>query len=158
MGLVVSADELEKELLSRPPGRVVFTNGCFDLLHVGHLSTLRKAKGLGDILVVGVNSDASVRRLKGAGRPFVSHSERAELVAALEPVDFVVVFEETTPEALIARIRPDVHVKGGDYAEADLPEARLVRSYGGEVVIVEEVAGKSTTELARRLEREGGSS
>ncbi len=156
MGQVVSLEELELELAKNPDARVVFTNGCFDILHVGHLSTLRKAKALGDVLVVAVNSDDSVRGLKGPGRPIMPQEERAELVAALEPVDYVVVFGEPTPEALIARLRPAVQVKGGDYCEKDLPEAKTVRSYGGEVVIVDQVHGKSTTDLAHRMERERG--
>lgn len=139
-----------------PAARVAFTNGCFDILHVGHLATLRSARALGDVLVVGLNSDNSVACLKGDGRPFNNSRDRAELLAALEPVDFVVVFDEATPEALIARIKPAVHVKGGDYAAGDLPEATLVRSYGGEVVVVDEVPGKSTSELIARIKGEKG--
>lgn len=156
MGRVISAQEVEKELRSRPAGRVVFTNGCFDLLHAGHLATLKKAKSLGDVLVVGVNSDASVVGLKGPDRPYVPEQDRAELVAALEPVDYVVIFSEPTPVALIELLKPDVHVKGGDYAEEDLPEANLVRSYGGEVVVAEQVPGKSTSDLIAGIRRRQG--
>jgi rfaE bifunctional protein nucleotidyltransferase chain/domain len=131
--------------------RIVFTNGCFDLLHVGHTRYLQKARALGDLLVVGVNTDASVRRLKGAHRPMVPECERAELVAALECVDHVTLFDEDTPEALIADVQPYRHVKGGDYQAADLPETRLVRDLGGEVVILPFTEGRSTTNLVRRV-------
>ncbi len=154
MGRVVSVDELEKELGAGPHERVVFTDGCFDLLHAGHLATLRRAASLGDTLVVGLNSDSSVARLKGSDRPFIGQKDRAELLAALDPVDYVVVFDEPDPEALIARIKPHVHVKGGDYTPDELPEADLVRSYGGEVVIAEEVPGISTTELIAKIRGE----
>jgi rfaE bifunctional protein nucleotidyltransferase chain/domain len=133
--------------------RIVLTNGCFDLLHVGHTRYLEKARALGDLLVVGVNTDASVRRLKGADRPLVPESERAELVAALACVDHVTLFEEDTPEALIAVVRPYRHVKGGDYQAADLPETRLVRELGGEVVILPFTEGRSTTALIQNVAR-----
>jgi rfaE bifunctional protein nucleotidyltransferase chain/domain len=126
---------------------VVFTNGCFDILHVGHLRTLQVARGQGDLLVVGVNGDASVRSLKGPSRPINSQADRAELLGGLACVDYVVIFEETTPLELLAKIRPDVHVKGGDYQLADLPEAQLVQSYGGRVHLTELVPGRSTTAL-----------
>jgi rfaE bifunctional protein nucleotidyltransferase chain/domain len=130
----------------------VTTNGCFDLLHVGHLAVLRQAKALGDILVVAINDDESVRRLKGPSRPIVPAAERAELVAALELVDYVVLFGEDTPERVLAAIKPAVHVKGGDYRTQDLPEARVVQSNGGTVVIVGLVPGHSTTDLIRKAE------
>jgi D-glycero-beta-D-manno-heptose 1-phosphate adenylyltransferase len=129
--------------------RVVFTNGCFDLLHVGHLRYLQGARAQGDALVVGINSDASVRALKGPSRPVVAEDERAELLAGLECVDYVTLFGEAVPHAVIELLKPDVHVKGGDYREEDLPEAELVRSYGGSVVIMPLVPGRSTTELLR---------
>jgi rfaE bifunctional protein nucleotidyltransferase chain/domain len=135
--------------------RIVFTNGCFDLLHVGHTRYLQKARALGDLLVVGVNTDGSVRRLKGAHRPMVPESERAELVAALECVDHVTLFDEDTPEALIAEVRPYRHVKGGDYQAVDLPETRLVRDLGGEVVILPCTEGRSTTALVQSIVRSG---
>lgn len=131
--------------------RVVFTNGCFDLLHVGHLRYLRQARALGDVLVVGLNADSSVRELKGAGRPLVPEEERAELLAGLECVDHVTIFAERTPEVTLYALRPHVHVKGGDYQADSLPEASLVRALGGEVVIVPFVPDRSTTELVRRL-------
>jgi rfaE bifunctional protein nucleotidyltransferase chain/domain len=150
---VVTWDELERRLapLRATGGRVVFTNGCFDLLHVGHVRCLQAARRLGDVLVVGVNSDRSVRGLKGEDRPIVPQDERAEVLAALACVDYVTIFEETTPERLLARLRPDVHVKGGDYREEDLPEAPLVRSWGGEIVLLPLTQGRSTTGLAKKL-------
>jgi D-glycero-beta-D-manno-heptose 1-phosphate adenylyltransferase len=139
----------------RAAGRVVvWTNGCFDLLHVGHVRSLKAAGALGDVLVVGVNSDASVRRLKGPGRPLVPAAERAELVAALACVDHVVVFDEDTPEECIRLLRPDVHCKGADYAPPHgkpIPEAALVASYGGRVAFLPLVEGLSSTDLLRRI-------
>jgi D-beta-D-heptose 7-phosphate kinase / D-beta-D-heptose 1-phosphate adenosyltransferase len=131
----------------RHGGRLVATGGCFDLLHAGHVSLLRQARALGDALVVCLNSDASVRRLKGRGRPIVPAGDRARLLAELESVDAVVVFDESSPEALLDRLRPDVWVKGGDYTDADLPEAATVRRHGGDVVIIPTVAGYSTTRI-----------
>ncbi|GGL51053.1 D-glycero-beta-D-manno-heptose 1-phosphate adenylyltransferase [Planomonospora parontospora] len=127
--------------------RLVATGGCFDLLHAGHVSLLRRARALGDALIVCVNSDDSVRRLKGAGRPVVGEEDRTEVLRALECVDAVAVFDESTPAALIERLRPDVWVKGGDYAESDLPEAEVVHRAGGEIVILPLVPGQSTTNL-----------
>lgn len=131
--------------------RIVLTNGCFDILHVGHLSYLRQARGLGDVLIVGVNSDDSVRRLKGDGRPVNTAHDRAELVAGLSCVDLVVVFPELTPRRLIELVRPDVYVKGGDYALATLPERDLVQRLGGRVEIVSHLPGRSTTGIVARL-------
>jgi rfaE bifunctional protein nucleotidyltransferase chain/domain len=139
------------EAYRRAGRRIVFTNGCFDLLHVGHTRYLQQARALGDVLVVGLNSDASVRRLKGPHRPLMPQGERAELIAALACVDHVTFFDEDTPEALIAEVRPYRHVKGGDYQADDLPETRLVRDLGGEVVILPFTEGRSTTGLIRRV-------
>ena len=133
---------------------VVWTNGCFDLVHAGHARSLRAARELGDVLVVGVNSDDSVRRLKGPGRPVLPESERAELVASLACVDFVVVFGEDTPSECIRLLRPAVHCKGADYAPPGgkpVPEAAVVESYGGRVFFLPLIEGISTTELIRRL-------
>jgi rfaE bifunctional protein nucleotidyltransferase chain/domain len=152
MGRVVDMQELT-DILGEGAGRasrVVTTNGCFDVLHVGHLELLRQAKRLGDVLVVLVNDDASVRDLKGPSRPIVPLGDRAELLAALEPVDYVVAFSESTPVDALTRIRPAVHVKGGDYEAADLPETPVVEAGGGSVVIVPLVAGRSTTGLIDR--------
>jgi rfaE bifunctional protein nucleotidyltransferase chain/domain len=128
-------------------GRVIATGGCFDLLHAGHLSLLEGARALGDHLIVLVNSDESVRRLKGPGRPLVHEDERRRLLEALRCVDAVELFEEDTPAAALERLRPDVFVKGADYAAHELPEAALMRRIGGEVRILPYVAGRSTTRL-----------
>jgi rfaE bifunctional protein nucleotidyltransferase chain/domain len=133
---------------------VVFTNGVFDLLHAGHVALLEAARAAGDALVVGVNTDASVRRLgKGPDRPLVAEGERARLLAALAAVDCVVPFDEDTPLALIERLRPDVLVKGADYARAAIVGAAEVEGWGGRVVQVPLVEGKSTTDLVRKLRR-----
>jgi rfaE bifunctional protein nucleotidyltransferase chain/domain len=127
--------------------RVVCTNGVFDVLHVGHVRYLQEARGLGDALIVGLNSDASTRAIKGAQRPLVPQSERAELLEALRCVDAVVAFEEPTADALLEALKPDVYVKGGDYAGDGPPEAPTVRKYGGEVRTLQLVQGRSTTDL-----------
>jgi rfaE bifunctional protein nucleotidyltransferase chain/domain len=129
-------------------GRVVATGGCFDLLHVGHLSLLQNARKLGDSLVVCLNSDASVERLKGRGRPIVPQRERAAMLRELRCVDAVTIFDEDTPAEALAAVRPDVYVKGGDYDHASLPERALVESWGGIVVIAPYVEGRSTTSIA----------
>ena len=132
--------------------RLVFTNGCFDLLHPGHVECLSRARELGEVLLVAVNSDASVRRLgKGPGRPLVDERSRAEVVAALECVDLVTVFDEDTPREVVAALQPDVLVKGGDYSEEEVAGARTVRASGGEVVIVPLLPGHSTSRLVERM-------
>jgi D-beta-D-heptose 7-phosphate kinase/D-beta-D-heptose 1-phosphate adenosyltransferase len=131
-------------------GTVVATGGCFDLLHPGHVATLRAARGLGDCLVVCINSDDSVRRLKGPSRPVVTAADRARVLEALEFVDAVVVFAEDTPAEVLDRIRPDVWAKGGDYAGADLPEAEVLRRWGGQAVVLPYLDGHSTTALVAR--------
>jgi D-beta-D-heptose 7-phosphate kinase/D-beta-D-heptose 1-phosphate adenosyltransferase len=137
----------------RAAGTIVFTNGCYDLLHVGHLRLLEAAAVLGDALVVGVNEDASVRRLKGGHRPYVPFDERATLVAALEAVDWVVGFDEDTPEALVRAIRPHVLVKGGDWPLERVAGRETVEASGGRVVRIPLVAGRSTTTLVERVAR-----
>ena len=132
-------------------GRVVFTNGCFDLLHPGHVRYLNAARALGDALVVGLNSDASVRRLKGSERPILACHERAEVLAGLAAVDHIVVFDDDTPRALVAALRPDVLVKGADWAEDDIAGAAEVRAAGGRVERIDLVPGVSTSELIRRV-------
>jgi rfaE bifunctional protein nucleotidyltransferase chain/domain len=127
--------------------RIVLANGCFDLLHVGHVRYLRHARRLGDVLFVGLNSDAAVARLKGAGRPLVPASERAEMLAALREVDHVVVFDEDTADRLIATLRPAVHAKGTDYAVGDVPEGATVRATGGTVVIAGDPKDHSSRDL-----------
>jgi rfaE bifunctional protein nucleotidyltransferase chain/domain len=131
--------------------RVVFTNGCFDLLHAGHASLLERAAALGGLLVVGVNSDSSVRRLKGAARPIVPEHERALLLASLRSVDYVVLFDEETPLRLITALRPDVLVKGEDYAREEIVGREVVEGFGGSVVRVPLVPGLSTSSLISRL-------
>ena len=133
---------------------VVFTNGCFDILHAGHVRYLNEAKGQGDILIVGLNSDESVRNLKGAGRPVNPEADRAEVLAGLRSVDHVVVFGEKTAEDLVRQLQPDVYVKGGDYSLDRLPESAIVAAYGGRTVLVSLVPGRSTTNVIRRLQSE----
>jgi D-beta-D-heptose 7-phosphate kinase / D-beta-D-heptose 1-phosphate adenosyltransferase len=138
----------------RQQGRsIVFTNGCFDIIHAGHTSYLSRAKSLGDVLVVGVNSDDGVRRLKGADRPINRLDDRIQVLSALSCVDYLVEFDEDTPVELIRRIRPDVFVKGGDYARADLPEADAVEEYGGRVEILPYVEARSTSGIIERIRR-----
>lgn len=131
--------------------KVVFTNGCFDILHVGHISYLENAKRQGDILIVGVNSDASTKRLKGPTRPINSQNDRACMLSALKSVDYTVIFDEDTPEDLIAYLKPSIHVKGGDYKKEDLPETKIVEAYGGKVIILNFVEGKSTTNIVNKI-------
>jgi D-beta-D-heptose 7-phosphate kinase/D-beta-D-heptose 1-phosphate adenosyltransferase len=139
------------EKARRQGKKVVFTNGCFDLLHVGHVTYLAEAAALGDVLIVGVNSDASVRRLKGAERPVIGERDRAALLAALAAVACVVVFDEETPHALLAAIRPDVLVKGGTYTPEQVVGHELVTAYGGEVRVTGVVDGISTTHILETI-------
>lgn len=152
---VLTRDEVVERFGPGRRGAVVFTNGCFELLHAGHVTYLEDARALGDALVVGVNSDASARRLaKGPGRPFVPEDERARLVAALESVDAVSVFDEDTPAELIRSLLPAVLVKGADWAPEDVVGREVVEAAGGRVEILPLVEGRSTTDLLRRI-REG---
>ena len=130
---------------------IVFTNGCFDILHVGHIDLLEKAKSRGDVLIVGLNSDESVRCLKGEKRPINSEKDRAEVLAALESVDFVVIFLEDTPAEIIAEIRPQILVKGGDYHIGNIVGRETVESDGGRVVVIPLYEGKSTTGLIEKI-------
>ena len=139
------------DTLRRGGTRIVFTNGCFDLIHPGHVRYLRAAKRLGDVLVVGVNSDASVRRLKGSGKPLVPQRDRCEVLAGLEMVDYVTVFDEDTPHRLIERLQPDVLVKGGDWPPGQIVGADLVRARGGRVRSLPFARGYSTTALVERI-------
>lgn len=153
MGRHLSLDELGREVAARRESgqRVAFANGHFDLLHVGHLRYLRAARAEGDLLVVAINNDASVARLKGPGRPVVPAAERAELLAALEPVDFVVIFEGDSPANLLESLRPDVHCKGPDYGRPeDVPEFQVVRSYGGRTALVGDPKDHATSDLIAR--------
>ncbi|NLG84446.1 MAG: adenylyltransferase/cytidyltransferase family protein [Firmicutes bacterium] len=150
VGEVVTSAGVEElaARLRRAGKRLVLTNGCFDLLHVGHLRYLAAAKALGDVLLVGVNADEEVRRQKGPSRPFVPATERVELVAGLVPVDYAFIFTEPTATGLVLAIRPDVYAKGGDYNPANLPEMSAVTTVGARLVFLPFVAGRSTTELA----------
>ena len=131
--------------------RIVFTNGCFDLLHPGHVSLLHQARRLGDRLIVGLNTDASTRRLKGEQRPILQGQDRAAILSALEDVDMVVFFDEDTPLNLIGQLKPDILVKGADYRVADVVGKSIVESYGGQVRLVDILQGHSTTAIARKL-------
>lgn len=134
--------------------KVVFTNGCFDLLHPGHIRSLEAARALGDVLIVGMNSDESVRTLKGRGRPVIPAQERAEILASLECVDAVVIFDELTPQRVVAELLPDILVKGGDWPGNQIVGREEVEAAGGKVVLVDVLEGYSTTEILRRI-REG---
>ncbi len=150
---ILSLEKLIRELdRQRPSGKtVVFTNGCFDILHVGHVRYLTKAKACGDILVLGLNSDKSVKTIKGEKRPVVSELQRAEVLAGLQCVDYITLFDEPDPLSLIERLEPDVLVKGADWSEDKIVGAREVRERGGRVVRIEFVPGESTTEIIRRI-------
>jgi D-beta-D-heptose 7-phosphate kinase/D-beta-D-heptose 1-phosphate adenosyltransferase len=143
----------EREAWKAEGRRVVFTNGCFDLLHAGHLALLEAARGQGDVLIVAINSDASVRGLKGEGRPVVPQQERAEVLEALEAVDRVVVYDEPTPLETIRALVPDVLVKGADWAEDNIVGRDVVEAAGGRVVRVELVPGESTSAVLERVRR-----
>jgi rfaE bifunctional protein nucleotidyltransferase chain/domain len=150
---VLSREELIKSVeFAREQGaRIVFANGCFDVLHVGHVRYLAGARELGDVLIVGVNSDAQVAIQKGAGRPVLPAIERAEIVDALEPVTYVTIFDEPTVEELLLALKPDVHAKGTDYTAETVPERDVVRSYGGQVAIVGDPKDHSTSAIIARL-------
>lgn len=151
--IVGNHEELGEKVRSRQAAgeRVVFTNGVFDILHRGHVRYLNQARALGDALIVAVNSDSSVRRLKGKKRPILAENERAELVDALRSVDYVTIFETDAPVPLIAKLQPAIYVKGGDYRIEDLPEAPVVRAYGGEVRLLPFVEGSSTSSIVQRI-------
>ena len=155
MGEIVTIEEAIalREELRQAEWTLVFTNGHFDLLHAGHLEYLEKARGLGDALFVAVNGDASTRRLKGAGRPLVPQGQRARLLAALEPVSAVIVFEADTADNMLMALKPEIYVKGGDYADKPLPERATVEAYGGRVELIELLAGHSTTQLINRIRK-----
>ncbi|OFZ17868.1 MAG: D-beta-D-heptose 1-phosphate adenosyltransferase [Bdellovibrionales bacterium RBG_16_40_8] len=147
----LNAAELQAPLSqARINRKLVFTNGCFDLLHVGHIRYLREARTLGDLLIVGLNTDSSVKRLKGPNRPLQSEADRAEILASLECVDFVTLFDEDVPTELIKKVRPDILVKGGDWAIDKIEGGAFVRSYGGEVRTLQFVDGRSTTEIIKK--------
>jgi len=143
----------EREHLHRAGKKLVFTNGVFDILHVGHVRYLAQAKELGDALVVAINSDASVRELKGEGRPLVSQNDRAEVLSALSSVDYVTVFDDNSPRSLIAKLLPDVLVKGGDYALDQIHGREEVEAAGGRVVSLQFVEGSSTSQIIERMKK-----
>ncbi|TDT67898.1 glycerol-3-phosphate cytidylyltransferase [Hypnocyclicus thermotrophus] len=145
------AAKLVKKLKSEGK-TVVFTNGCFDILHVGHLRYLQEAKELGDILIVGVNSDKSVSKLKGPTRPINTQNDRAEMLVGLKPVDYTVIFTEDTPVEIINELKPSIHVKGGDYKKEELPETPIVEKNGGKVIILSLIQGKSTTNIVKKIQ------
>jgi rfaE bifunctional protein nucleotidyltransferase chain/domain len=155
MRKLLTLPELKRRIKSarRSGKRVVFTNGCFDLIHPGHVRYLRAAKRLGDVLVVALNSDDSIRRLKGRGRPLVSARDRCEVVAALEMVDYVAVFSDDTPYQLIKALQPDILVKGGDWQPDQIVGADLVRARGGTVRSLPFARGYSTTALVKKVQR-----
>ncbi|MBR1696268.1 MAG: D-glycero-beta-D-manno-heptose 1-phosphate adenylyltransferase [Selenomonas sp.] len=151
--MLVERQDIAKfcEILRKGGQKVVFTNGCFDILHAGHVTYLEAAKAQGDVLVLGLNTDASVRRLKGPERPINNELDRAKVVGALKSVDYVVLFGEQTAEAVIAEVKPDIYVKGGDYTLDTLPEAKIVQSYGGKVAFIDMVEGRSTTNIINKI-------
>ncbi|MGB9771854.1 MAG: D-glycero-beta-D-manno-heptose 1-phosphate adenylyltransferase [Candidatus Kapaibacteriota bacterium] len=153
--MIVDFNEIGKicEQLHCQGKKIVFTNGCFDLLHIGHVKYLAEAKNLGDVLVVGLNSDDSVRRLKGDNRPLTPQKERAEILDALKPIDFVVIFDDDTPLELIKIVKPDVLAKGGDYKPEDIVGADFVKNCGGNVVVIPFVEGKSTTSIIEKIKK-----
>ena len=150
---ITAISELQRLLGGiRTSGRkVVFGNGCFDLLHVGHTRYLEGARALGDVLIVGINSDASVRALKGPGRPLQSQEDRSEIIASLDCVDYLVVFDDPTVEGLLQALKPDIHAKGTDYTSDTVPERETVRSYGGTVAIVGDPKEHSSRDLIKAI-------
>jgi rfaE bifunctional protein nucleotidyltransferase chain/domain len=146
-----------RECARREGKIVVWTNGCFDLLHVGHIRSFAAARSLGDLLIVGINSDASVRQLKGETRPLVPVAERAEILSALSCINWIVILQETTPVTALSRLKPEIHCKGADYEPPNgkaLPEAAIVKSYGGRIEFLPIVPGLSTTTLIEKLLRQ----
>ncbi len=155
MGKIISLKSLGRELKAlrkkKTPPRVVFTNGCFDIIHAGHVRYLKKAKSFGDILIVGLNSDSSVKEIKGEKRPIVPEKERAEVMAALSSVDYVCLFKETTPVKLIAAIKPGILVKGADWAAKEIAGADIVKKNSGRIKRITLVQGQSTTNIIKRI-------
>ena len=158
MAVILSLDELRqmREELRRAGRRVVFTNGCFDLLHPGHVRYLQQARAIGDALIVALNSDRAVRELKGASRPILNEDERAEVMAALGCVDYVIVFDDVSPRALIAALLPDVLVKGGDWGLDQIIGREEVERAGGRVLSLPFVPGSSTSEIIARILKKSG--
>ncbi|HPC86409.1 MAG TPA: D-glycero-beta-D-manno-heptose 1-phosphate adenylyltransferase [Smithellaceae bacterium] len=153
MDKILDRTILKKKLdaLRKEGKKIAFTNGCFDLLHVGHVRYLKEARKTADVLVLALNSDSSVQTIKGPKRPLVPEQERAEILSALECIDFITIFSESTPLALIGLLKPDVLIKGGDWAEEQVVGRNEIRQWGGRVEIIPEVAGKSTTNIVDRV-------
>ena len=154
MGKVLNKNELASvvEEIKKQNKKIVFTNGCFDILHIGHVRYLKESARFGDILMIGLNSDNSVQRLKGPTRPINNENDRAELLCELNFVDYVVIFDEQTPENLLNEIKPSIYTKGADYTLETLPEAAVVMSNGGKVEFINLVEGKSTTNVIKKIE------
>lgn len=155
MGKIYPREKLKSKIdrLRKEGKKIVFTNGCFDILHVGHTRYLKEAKRQGDILILGLNSDASVKALKGEKRPLIPERERADVVASLESVDYVTIFHELTPLALIEYLKPDVLVKGGDWQEDQVVGRESVGKWGGKVMIIPEIKGSSTTNIIEKIKK-----
>jgi len=153
MGQVIKLNELLNIVskLKNQNKKIVTTNGCFDIIHAGHVRYLKHAKELGDVLIVCLNSDASVQRLKGPSRPLNHQDDRAEVMSALCSVDYVVIFEEDTPVDILAKIKPAIHVKGGDYTEETLPETAVIKQGGGKIQFIPFVEGRSTTNIINKI-------
>lgn len=155
MGSVIDRKNIIElsEKLKKENKKIVFTNGCFDILHIGHVRYLKKSAEFGDVLIIGLNSDSSVKRLKGESRPVNCELDRAELLSELGFVDYVVIFEEDTPEKLLDEIKPNIYTKGADYTLDTLPEAKTVMKNGGKVEFIQLVEGKSTTNVIKKIEQ-----
>jgi rfaE bifunctional protein nucleotidyltransferase chain/domain len=153
---LIEANQIELTKINLLNKKIVFTNGCFDILHRGHVDYLSRAKDLGDVLWVGLNSDESVRKLKGIKRPIHSSEDRRFVLAGLQSVDFITIFSEDTPIELLKKIQPSIHTKGGDYDIESLPETPFVRSWGGVVKILPFIDGKSTSSILKKLEESSG--
>ena len=155
MNKILERNALKNELeeLRKKGKKIAFTNGCFDILHVGHVRYLREAKKTADVLVLALNSDSSVRSIKGEKRPILNENERAEILAALEFVDFITIFEELTPLELIVCLQPDILIKGGDWPEEKIIGREEVKKWGGRVAIIPEIEGKSTTNIVDKIKK-----
>ena len=157
MAEIISLDNLQNKIeflrSKNPKLIVVATNGCFDILHVGHIRSLQKAKSLGDVLVVGLNSDESVERLKGKNRPIINEIERAEVLASLACIDIVSIFKEKTAEKFLKLVKPNIYVKGEEYGIDNLPEAKVVNQLGGTIIQIPMISGISTTKIIEKLKK-----
>lgn len=155
--MLIDTNDIENfvTILKKGGQKIVFTNGCFDIVHAGHIAYLEAARACGDVLILGLNTDKSVRENKGPARPINNEIDRARVVGALKAVDYVVLFGEKTAEAIIKKVKPDVYVKGADYTLATLPEAKIVQEYGGRVEFIPIVAGRSTTGVIEKIKTFG---